>query len=90
MGDRFSQVAVLTLILQLTGAGPAVGAASGVRVVPYLLSFGWAESLVNIQLGLRVVAAGYLLEHIGERTLGFLGGSLGISGSILSFVYISF
>ncbi|QAS51347.1 hypothetical protein [Halobacillus litoralis] len=24
VGDRFSQVAVLTLILQLTGAGPAV------------------------------------------------------------------
>ncbi|WP_406946036.1 MFS transporter [Halobacillus sp. SY10] len=37
IGDRFSQVAVLTLLLQLTGSGLAVGAALGLRVVPYLL-----------------------------------------------------
>ncbi|WLR47207.1 MFS transporter [Halobacillus litoralis] len=37
IGDRFSQVAVLTLLLQLTGSGMAVGAALGLRVVPYLL-----------------------------------------------------
>ncbi|MEC3883307.1 MFS transporter [Halobacillus sp. HZG1] len=37
IGDRFSQVAVLTLLLQLTGSGVAVGAALGLRVIPYLL-----------------------------------------------------
>lgn len=37
MGDRFSQVAVLTLILKLTGSGLAVGAALGVRILPYLI-----------------------------------------------------
>ncbi|GEN52547.1 MFS transporter [Halobacillus faecis] len=37
IGDRFSQVAVLTLLLQLTGSGVAVGMALGLRVIPYLL-----------------------------------------------------
>ncbi|MFQ3546027.1 MFS transporter [Halobacillus rhizosphaerae] len=36
VGDRFSQVAVLTLLLQLTGSGLAVGAAMGIRILPYL------------------------------------------------------
>ncbi|RWZ60829.1 MFS transporter [Halobacillus fulvus] len=37
VGDRFSQVAVLTLIIQLTGSGLAVGLALGVRILPYLI-----------------------------------------------------
>lgn len=37
IGDRFSQVAMLSLVLQLTGSGMAVGIALGVRVLPYLL-----------------------------------------------------
>ncbi|MGP4074976.1 MFS transporter [Halobacillus sp. K22] len=36
LGDRFSQVAVLTLILQITGSGIAVGTALGLRILPYL------------------------------------------------------
>ncbi|MFZ0475435.1 MAG: MFS transporter [Halobacillus sp.] len=36
VGDRFSQVAVLTLILQVTGSGMAVGTALGLRILPYL------------------------------------------------------
>ncbi|ASF39169.1 MFS transporter [Halobacillus halophilus] len=36
VGDRFSQVAVLTLILQVTGSGMAVGTALGMRIFPYL------------------------------------------------------
>ncbi|MCA1012662.1 MFS transporter [Halobacillus halophilus] len=35
-GDRFSQVALLTLILQITGSGVAVGTALGLRILPYL------------------------------------------------------
>ncbi len=36
IGDRFSSVAMLALVLQLTGSGMAVGISLGVRVLPYL------------------------------------------------------
>ncbi|MGI8314136.1 MFS transporter [Halobacillus mangrovi] len=37
IGDRFSQVAVLTLVLHITGSGLAVGAVLGIRILPFLL-----------------------------------------------------
>jgi MFS family permease len=37
IGDRFSQVALLALLLELTGSGLAVGIALAIRVVPFLL-----------------------------------------------------
>ncbi|WP_079529541.1 MFS transporter [Halobacillus hunanensis] len=37
VGDRFSQVAVLALLLELTGSGLAVGILMGMRVIPYLV-----------------------------------------------------
>ena len=37
IGDRFSQVAMLALILGTTGSGLAVGLALGLRVFPFLL-----------------------------------------------------
>jgi MFS family permease len=37
IGDRFSQVALLALLLELTGSGFAVGIALAIRVVPFLL-----------------------------------------------------
>ncbi|WP_310831300.1 MFS transporter [Paenibacillus pedocola] len=36
IGDRFSSVAMLALVLKLTGSGMAVGISLGVRVLPYL------------------------------------------------------
>lgn len=36
IGDRFSSVAMLALVLQVTGSGMAVGISLGVRVLPYL------------------------------------------------------
>jgi MFS family permease len=36
IGDRFSSVAMLALVLNLTGSGMAVGITLGVRVLPYL------------------------------------------------------
>lgn len=36
IGDRFSSVAMLALVLELTGSGMAVGISLGVRVLPYL------------------------------------------------------
>jgi hypothetical protein len=37
IGDRFSQVALLALLLELTGSGLVVGIALAIRVVPFLL-----------------------------------------------------
>lgn len=37
IGDRFSQVAVLGLLLSLTGSGLAVGIAFAIRLLPYLI-----------------------------------------------------
>jgi len=37
IGDRFSQVALLTLILQVTGSGVAVGTTLALRMLPFLL-----------------------------------------------------
>ncbi|WP_151737947.1 MFS transporter ['Paenibacillus yunnanensis' Narsing Rao et al. 2020] len=36
IGDRFSSVALLAMILELTGSGMAVGISLGLRVLPYL------------------------------------------------------
>ncbi|MEK5447614.1 MFS transporter [Paenibacillus sp. FSL R7-0331] len=36
IGDRFSSIAMLALVLQMTGSGMAVGISLGVRVLPYL------------------------------------------------------
>jgi MFS family permease len=36
IGDRFSSVAMLALVIHLTGSGMAVGISLGVRVLPYL------------------------------------------------------
>ncbi|WP_052807055.1 hypothetical protein [Mesobacillus subterraneus] len=35
IGDRFSQVALLTLILQMTGSGLAVGITMALRMIPF-------------------------------------------------------
>ncbi|EIJ79344.1 hypothetical protein PB1_17344 [Bacillus methanolicus PB1] len=37
IGDRFSQVALLALLLELTDSGFAVGIALAIRVVPFLI-----------------------------------------------------
>ncbi|MCP3030592.1 MFS transporter [Halobacillus sp. A1] len=37
MGDRFSQVAVLALVLNLTGSGLMVGLVMGARIIPYII-----------------------------------------------------
>lgn len=39
VGDRFSQVAMLTMLLQLTGSGFAVGVTMALRLLPFL-AFG--------------------------------------------------
>lgn len=47
IGDRFSQVALLTLILQLTGSAMSVGITLSVRMIPFLL-FGPLSSRLSM------------------------------------------
>ncbi|GGD24304.1 MFS transporter [Pontibacillus salipaludis] len=52
IGDRFNQVAVLAMILSLTGSGVAVGGALAIRIVPYLLFSpigGWLATVVSLR-----------------------------------------
>jgi hypothetical protein len=37
LGNRFSQVAIFTLLYQMTGSGMAIGIFLAVRMVPFLL-----------------------------------------------------
>ncbi|OKP80514.1 hypothetical protein A3844_27340 [Paenibacillus helianthi] len=46
IGDRFSSIAMLALILKVTGSGMAVGIALGIRVIPYLFMAPLAGILV--------------------------------------------
>ncbi|MCP3026339.1 MFS transporter [Halobacillus sp. A5] len=54
LGDRFSQVAVLALLLELTGSGLLVGAVMGLRVLPFLIFSP---------------LSGRLADHYNKRTL---------------------
>lgn len=50
IGDRFSQVAVLALLLQITGSGYAVGLTLAIRVIPFLLFApigGWLSDKIS-------------------------------------------
>jgi MFS family permease len=49
IGDRFSQVALLTLILQMTGSGLSVGITLALRMLPFLL-FGPISSILAEKL----------------------------------------
>jgi MFS family permease len=81
IGDRFSSVAMLALVLNLTGSGMAVGISLGVRVLPYLfmaplggmLATRLPRKAIMIAVDLlRVpVALSFLLVH-GESRLWLL------------------
>ncbi|WP_445491385.1 MFS transporter [Niallia sp. 03133] len=49
IGDRFSQVALMTLILQMTGSGLSVGITLALRMLPYLI-FGPVSSSIATKL----------------------------------------
>lgn len=78
IGDRFSQVAMLSLILMQTGSGMAVGLAMGVRIIPYLLlapvggylagRFSRKAVLMATDLLRAPVALSFLLVH-SERDI---------------------
>lgn len=54
IGDRFSQVALLTLILQMTGSGLAVGITMALRMIPFLL-FSPISSSISRKMGRKNV-----------------------------------
>lgn len=54
IGDRFSQVALLTLILQMTGSGLAVGITMALRMIPFLL-FSPISSSLSRKMGRKSV-----------------------------------
>lgn len=54
IGDRFSQVALLALILQMTGSGLSVGITMALRMIPFLF-FSPLSSSIGGKLGRKTV-----------------------------------
>ncbi|WP_249043478.1 MFS transporter [Paenibacillus faecis] len=68
MGDRFSQVAVLGLVLSLTGSGLAVGITFAIRLIPYLI-FGPLGGMLADRLSKkRVMIATDLIRAVFALT----------------------
>jgi MFS family permease len=73
IGDRFSSVAVLAMLLQLTGSGLAVGMTLSIRLIPFVFFGplgGWLADrfprkkiLVTTDLFRIVVALSFLMVH---------------------------
>ncbi|WP_237389732.1 MFS transporter [Bacillus sp. USDA818B3_A] len=76
IGDRFSSVAVLTMLLRLTGSGQAVGMTLAIRLIPFVFFGplgGWLADrfsrktiLVTTDLIRVVFALSFLLVHSKE------------------------
>jgi MFS family permease len=94
IGDRFSQVALLTLILQMTGSGLSVGITLALRMLPFLL-FGPLSSSIAEKLSrkklliytdfLRVlIALSFLwIEGPEDMWIVYVGSFLLASGEAL-------
>jgi len=68
MGDRFSQVAMLGLVLSLTGSGLAVGITFAIRLIPYLI-FGPVGGMLADRLSKkRVMIATDLIRAVFALT----------------------
>ncbi|UVI28465.1 hypothetical protein [Paenibacillus spongiae] len=77
MGDRFSQVAVLGLLLSVTGSGLAVGITFAIRLIPYLL-FGYlltVNGLEQAMLGIVLIA--------GSVTGGVIAAAVGVHATFI-------
>ncbi|WP_334074858.1 MULTISPECIES: MFS transporter [Paenibacillus] len=68
MGDRFSQVAVLGLLLTLTGSGLAIGITFGVRLIPYLMFGPLGGMLADRFSNKRVMIATDLIRAVFALT----------------------
>ncbi|MFS0782935.1 MFS transporter [Bacillus sp. 1P06AnD] len=64
LGDRFSQVAMLGLLLRMTGSGFAVGTALAIRVIPFLL-FGPLGGYITRRFSKKKVMIGTDIIRIG-------------------------
>ncbi|MFY4773645.1 hypothetical protein [Metabacillus sp. RGM 3146] len=72
IGDRFSQVAMLALLLKITGSGMTVGLAMAIRLVPFLF-FG--------------PVGGYLADRLPKRTIMVVTDMIRIFFAI-SFIFV--
>ncbi|MEC0128804.1 MFS transporter [Paenibacillus pabuli] len=73
IGDRFSQIAVLSLILSITGSGLAVGLVLGLRVLPFLV---------------LAPAGGLLTMHFSRRTIMLMTNLLRVPLA-LSYLFVN-
>lgn len=76
IGDRISQVAVLGLLLSLTGSGLAVGIAFAIRLVPYLIFAplgGWLADRFpkkRLMIAADLIRAAFALLPLFVRDVG--------------------
>lgn len=76
IGDRFSQVAVLGLLLSLTGSGLAVGIAFAIRLIPYLVFAplgGWLAdrfSKKRLMITTDLIRSGFALLPLFVKDAG--------------------
>jgi len=94
IGDRFSQVALLALILQTTGSGLAVGITMALRMIPFLLfsplsssissKFERRKVLITTDLSRAVIALPFLwINGPGDMWIVYTASFLLASGEAI-------
>lgn len=75
IGDRFNQVAVLAMVLSITGSGVAVGGALAIRIIPYLFFSplgGWLSTVFSLK---RIMVVTDLVRILFALSLLLVDGS---------------
>ncbi|MGA9228372.1 MAG: MFS transporter [Mesobacillus sp.] len=94
IGDRFSQVALLALILQMTGSGLSVGITMALRMIPFLLfsplsssissKFERRKVLITTDLSRAVIALSFLwINGPGDMWIVYTASFLLASGEAI-------
>ncbi|MDP4163560.1 MAG: MFS transporter [Bacillota bacterium] len=94
IGDRFSQVALLSFLLAITGSGLSVGITMALRMIPFLLfgSFSsllankWSRKalLITTDLSRGIIATSFLFVHsANDLWIVYIGSFLLASGEAL-------
>lgn len=94
IGDRFSQVALLALILQMTGSGLSVGITMALRMIPFLffsplssslgMKFGRKTVMIITDLARAVIALSFLaVNHPDDMWIVYAASFLLASGEAI-------
>ena len=94
IGDRFSQVALLALILQMTGSGLSVGITMALRMIPFLffsplssslgIKFGRKTIMILTDLARAVIALSFLaVDHPDDMWIVYAASFLLASGEAI-------